>query len=170
MKKCSLNKEDIKSALLQYRTTPVIGSNWSPAQLLQSRKLRTKLPIVRSELKPKTVRGYKDHLSRRELKTKSYYDKAARYRAEFNVDDSVLFKENKQWKPATILKKVGPRSYEILNHNNNIIRRNSYHLRSSNQKLQILDEDVQEVDSHPQNAKIPYRTMKGRVTSKPVKY
>ena len=40
-------------ALLIYQSTPLPNSNYSPAELLMSRKLRTNLPILNSDLKPK---------------------------------------------------------------------------------------------------------------------
>ena len=39
-------------ALLEYRNTPLPGIGYSPAQLLFSRTLRTKLPAPESALKP----------------------------------------------------------------------------------------------------------------------
>ena len=42
-------------ALLQYRNTPVAGCDYSPAQMLFSRSLRTKLPVAAEQLIPAIV-------------------------------------------------------------------------------------------------------------------
>jgi transposase InsO family protein len=42
-------------ALLNYRTTPLKGLSFSPAQLLMSRRPRNKIPATRQLLQPKTV-------------------------------------------------------------------------------------------------------------------
>jgi hypothetical protein len=41
-----------QTALLNYRATPLVSCGMSPAELLQSRKLRTKVPIRKELLKP----------------------------------------------------------------------------------------------------------------------
>ncbi|XP_072400605.1 uncharacterized protein [Diabrotica undecimpunctata] len=38
--------EDLQLALLEYRNTPLLGSDKCPAQLLNSRRLRSKLPVL----------------------------------------------------------------------------------------------------------------------------
>lgn len=38
--------EDLNVALMEYRNTPITGLKRSPAELLYSRKLKTKLPVV----------------------------------------------------------------------------------------------------------------------------
>jgi len=49
--------DDPYLALLIYRSTPLSNFNYSPAELLMSRKLRTNLPILNHNLKP-TVSNY----------------------------------------------------------------------------------------------------------------
>ncbi|KAL0868798.1 hypothetical protein ABMA27_007164 [Loxostege sticticalis] len=52
LKKCLSDHSDPHLALLQYRNTPK-ENMYSPAQLLMSRSLRTKLPVLEQSLKPK---------------------------------------------------------------------------------------------------------------------
>lgn len=44
MKKCKDSNTDFNLALLNYRTTHVCGINYTPAQMLMSRNLRSKIP------------------------------------------------------------------------------------------------------------------------------
>ena len=46
---------DINIALLEYRNTPVTGTPYSPAQMLMSRVLKSKLPITDMQLVPTVV-------------------------------------------------------------------------------------------------------------------
>ena len=46
IKKAHEQNQDPYLALLEYRNTPVVGMKYSPAQMLVSRRLRTKIPAV----------------------------------------------------------------------------------------------------------------------------
>ena len=64
-------------ALLQYRNTPVAGCEYSPAQMLFSRSLRTKLPVAAEHLIPEVV-APRDQLCERQFQQKKYYDRSTR--------------------------------------------------------------------------------------------
>lgn len=53
LKKAEEEGASAKAALLEYRNLPISGMNVSPAELLMSRKLRTMIPITKSQLKQK---------------------------------------------------------------------------------------------------------------------
>ena len=55
LKKACQDGNDSYIALLEYRNTPISGLKESPAQLLMSRMLKSKLPTVESLLKPRVV-------------------------------------------------------------------------------------------------------------------
>lgn len=56
IKKAKSEHKDLCLYLLNYRNSPVAGLSWSPAQLLQSRELRTKINSLNKRvLKPKVV-------------------------------------------------------------------------------------------------------------------
>lgn len=45
-------EQDLDLALLDYRSTPVPGIGYSPAEMLMSRRLRTRLPVRENQLGP----------------------------------------------------------------------------------------------------------------------
>ena len=59
------NDGDISLALLEYRNTPIAGTPYSPAQILMSRTLRSKLPVSKKTLKPTVVEAHPTWLIRR---------------------------------------------------------------------------------------------------------
>ncbi|XP_044741842.1 uncharacterized protein LOC123302816 [Chrysoperla carnea] len=132
---------------------------------------RHKVSVTHEKLKPKIVTDEKKYLLDRKFKTKKYYDKRTKCRPDFNLNDNVLYKYNKEWKPAKIVKQIDKRSYAILNENNNILRRNSYHLRASGNEFNLPSDNEYQLstDDHTTN-RVPYHTMRGRETSKPLTY
>ena len=52
LRKADESKQDAFLALLEFRNTPISGMEDSPAELLMSRKLRTRLPTFKSLLEP----------------------------------------------------------------------------------------------------------------------
>lgn len=85
-------------ALINLRTTPK-KFGYSPAQLLLSRHLRTKLPIITENLKPKTVdiTSYCENLEKDQCYSKQNYDPKSKpiYLKKKCPDDL--------WYPGTIL-------------------------------------------------------------------
>ena len=75
MKKCK--EKDPFLALLEYRTTPIPGIELSPSQMLNSRRLRSKIPMATNLLiphaQPDTLKG----LQNRQKKQKYFHDKTA---------------------------------------------------------------------------------------------
>ena len=55
-KKSTLGGTDPYIALLEYRNTPITGTDFSPAQMLMSRMLRGKLPTSVNLVMPKVVK------------------------------------------------------------------------------------------------------------------
>ena len=56
LKKAHEENTDPYLALLEYRNTPVSGMKYSPAQMLMSRRLRTKIPVATSLLTPNILK------------------------------------------------------------------------------------------------------------------
>ena len=78
LKKACEDGNDPYIALLEYRNTPISGLKESPAQLLMSRMLKSKLPTVESLLKPRVVDNPQQKLQQRSDKQKMYYDRNAK--------------------------------------------------------------------------------------------
>jgi hypothetical protein len=136
-KKASENKQDLDLYLMNYRNAPVAGLQHSPSQLLNSRVMRTKLPINGQVLKPKLVsKDIQDEMKDNQRQQKTYYDRRSiKNIEEFFVGQDVLVQNicNKQWEKARIIEKLPqPRSYLLKHINGSIQRRNSIHIRKLN--------------------------------------
>ena len=131
--------------LMEYRATPFTGLNFSPAQLLFSRKIRTKLPICNENLYPKICDNAHNQLLTKQVKSKKYYDKNAKNLPVLKEGDTVRFKHNKQWVPGIVKTKLDyPRSYLVQSENEREYRRNRKHLQKSNEMFlpQSKDDDI----------------------------
>ena len=114
-------------ALLEFRNAAITGLEYSPAQILMSRRLRTKLPISSSLLKPKVVDVY-DDLCARQLQQKFYHDRSAKPLPPLKKGDKVRFKKHNKWDDGIVCGPTSePRSYVVRNAHGHI-RRNRRHL------------------------------------------
>lgn len=122
-------EENILKSLMAYRSTPTKYMNYSPAQLLQSRNLRTDIPTHIEKLKPKLCVDVDKQHENKQLKAKLYYDETARQRSSFTLKEKVLFRNNNIWQSGVIIGICDePRSYTIQSFGRNY-RRNSKHIR-----------------------------------------
>lgn len=137
-RKCEESGSDYFTGLLHYRTTSKTDGNKSPAELLMSRKLRTKIPTNTKNLKPKVVRfsEYIDNKVSKQLKTSLYYNRNCKPSQVFEEGQSILFKKNPKdiiWTKGIIMSKTNlPRSYLVKDQNNVIYRRTSQHILNCN--------------------------------------
>ena len=103
----------------------------SPSELLVNRKLRTRLPIVKSQLKPK-VENVNDKFVARQNDQKRFYDRSAHERDCFQSGEKVVYRKNNVWESAVITRvKSTPRSYTLLNEKGSYFNRNSSQLKKS---------------------------------------
>lgn len=133
-------------ALLQFRNTPR-GNLPSPAQLLMSRSLRTQLPTVTKNLKPRTVKFQEYVKSKEENRNrmKDYYDRKTKSLPGLEEGDQVYFKKmpNTPWITGTVKSKCNqPRSYIVEGSDGFIGRRNRQHILKPTQSPQTISEDV----------------------------
>ncbi|KAE9538549.1 hypothetical protein AGLY_005648 [Aphis glycines] len=90
LKKASDTNTDPYIALMQYRNT-ANRSLCSPAQLLMSRNLRTKIPVILSSLKPKLVEveNYNKQISTKNDKVMSYNNKNAKQLSHLKSQEKI---------------------------------------------------------------------------------
>ncbi|KAJ1525507.1 hypothetical protein ONE63_010315 [Megalurothrips usitatus] len=127
--KCQDDTEaNLQKCLLHYRTTPIPDLNASPSQLLMSRRLRTKLPIRSSVLKPFVVPDVHSKLCLKQKKMQQNYNKSAKRKdVSYDVGDYVYVLNvlTNVWEPGIIMQICKePRSY-IVQTTGSALRRNS---------------------------------------------
>nr|XP_039255975.1 uncharacterized protein K02A2.6-like isoform X1 [Styela clava]XP_039255976.1 uncharacterized protein K02A2.6-like isoform X1 [Styela clava] len=129
LKKAKFSNQDFFLAVLEFRNTPITGMNESPAELLMSRKLRSRIPTGNNSLQPRISADIKKSLYRRQQDQKRFYDRATLPRKAIKLNDSIRFREGKEWHPAVVVSKHdAPRSFNILTPDGRTLRRNQYHL------------------------------------------
>ena len=129
MTKCTRTGQDIQTALLHFRATPIDSNLPSPAELLFGRPIRTTLPshhLTRQSSTP-------DLLFQRQENMKHNHDlHGGRDLPPLHVGQKVrvLNPKDNTWLPAEVSKvRQEPRSYEVATPNGSILRRNRSHLR-----------------------------------------
>lgn len=128
--KKSKSEEEVLKALLAYRTTPIKNMIYTPAQLVQSRNLRNDLPMHENNMKPELCVNVEEQHINKQMKSKEFYDKSAKPRAEFEQNQSVLFRKNEKWQTGKVIEKHNtPRSYIVEQSDGGVFRRNSRHIR-----------------------------------------
>jgi transposase InsO family protein len=172
-------------ALLNYRTTP-LANGYSPAELLMSRKLRTKLPSTTAQLQAKAPD--RDRFNTYELsqrhKQKKNFDRAhvAKPLSPLSTGQEVWIPDRRQF--GSVAKQHTERSYEVQTPTG-IYRRNRVQLNKM--PLQDVRSDhvtdpltpsgehssppTQTVESQIQETVSPSNTTRsGRVVTKPARY
>ena len=96
MKKCEEDESDPFLATLEYRNTPISTEIGSPAQLLQSRRLRSVLPTTDQHLKPEVQVHTKAKLQRLQQKTKVWYDQNKKRFSKLSPGEKVRFQKNRK--------------------------------------------------------------------------
>lgn len=147
LKKSLENKTDFRELVMEYNNTPIINLKASPSQILQSRTLKSEIPITYKNLEPKVHTNIYRLLCEQKDIVKLNYDRTARKNPTFfKKGDKVVIKSNrdKVWNKAIIIEKAKePRSYWVKKENSNkIVRRNNSHIKLSFTKpeYQLLSE------------------------------
>lgn len=137
MMKSQESGEDWQLGILNFRNTPVTGEEYSPAQLLMSRKLRTRLPTIGRKLEAKLVNKKNVMVNRQKriVEYKNYYDKGTRRLLPLNENAPVRMRSGKVWVNSKVINKApGERSYWVQTENGNVLRRNRQHLLPTYQR------------------------------------
>lgn len=121
--------QEVYLALLEYSSTPTKDLSYSPSQLNQNRILFTKIPIKSSKFEPKICTNVQNQLQQKQENCKKYYDRTARARNDFVMNESVYAWVNGRWQSGRIIKVWHtPRSY-VVQTNDGEYRRNSSDIR-----------------------------------------
>ena len=155
LKKAAKSGEDPHLMLLEYRNTPIDGVKYSPAQMLNSRALRSALiPTADNMLKPQTIPEVTDQLKQRQEIQKYYFDnKGVINHKPVDPGVSVRFKNaQNEWQFGNVVNSHNsPRSYVVKNQNEKVYRRNRKHLFVTKESPPAMKEELeQEIVSQPQ--------------------
>lgn len=116
--------------LFKYRLTPQTTTARTPAEMLMGRRPKSRLDLLRPDLRAKVVR--------KQEKQKEGHDLHARER-QLKPGDNVYVKNfrsssNQQWLPGVILTQSGPVSYVVKLIDGRVFRRHQDHVRLRHDK------------------------------------
>ncbi|KAF2891268.1 hypothetical protein ILUMI_14905, partial [Ignelater luminosus] len=117
---------------MEYRNTPKEHMP-SPAQLLYSRNLRTRIPVRSEDLKPKVYR-LPEKFVRHQDTVKKYYDKRTRSLQPLREGQNIRFQKHQSghWYAGKVKGKgPQPRSYQVRDHSGNLFTRNQVMINPS---------------------------------------
>lgn len=126
---------DWQLALLNFRNTPIRDEEYSPAQLLMSRRLNTRLPMTKDSLEPVHIKtGYVRQKRTDNIeKTKSYYDHGTRPLPTLKPGEKVRMRDRDQWVNSRVLNAAREdRSYWLTTETGGTYRRNRAHIIKQN--------------------------------------
>ena len=155
LRKADESKQDGFLALLEFRNTPISGMDDSPAELLMSRKLRTRLPTFKSLLEPqaRSTSQVRHQLLSRQQGQKAFYDRGTRPPSTLHEGEPVRMRRGREWTPAVVVKQhQAPRSYIVATPDGTQIRRNRIHLQPTKEEAPPVTNQAWEAVS---NASIP---------------
>nr|XP_058971272.1 uncharacterized protein K02A2.6-like [Pocillopora verrucosa] len=113
-KRLLAGSQDPYLALLQYRATP-LANGYSPAELMMSRRLKTKVPVAPSQLSPNLVQNHalRQFEDNHKTKQKLHFDRrhSARPLVPLEKGDEVMVQDRGQ--SGIVVEKCTPRSYVI---------------------------------------------------------
>lgn len=130
IKKCSRSKQDICKGLLILRNTP-LSCGYSPAELCMGRQLDDNLPKFH---RPRPDKASRNLIQERE-KSKQTYDRKIppqMTKEAFSPGTKVAIQDQhwREWSVrGKILRKSGPRSYDIMTEDKKELRRTQTHIR-----------------------------------------
>jgi transposase InsO family protein len=163
LQKAAESGRDPYLALLEYRNAPLEGVGHSPAQLLMSRRLKTKLPASATLLKPvaQDTTDIQQRIKDRQNVQKFYYDRHTRPMAPVEPGEAVRVRRDGRWEPAIIQQQPAgaPRSHNIRVPGNRALRRTRWHLRRTREHNLLgpdgLEPDTVEVDQDTEYPALP---------------
>ena len=117
LRKSYEEKNDVREYLMHYNNTPIPGLHCSPSQILNSRIMRTELPVSSETLKPFIQKNIPELLKIKQSYTKVQHDRhRLKKESKYEAGDSIVFRtrNDSNWQKRRILNKSKePRSYLI---------------------------------------------------------
>ncbi|GBO30340.1 hypothetical protein AVEN_263325-1 [Araneus ventricosus] len=116
---------------MEYRNTPISGLNLCPAQLMFSRRLRTKLPVTNKLVNSEVFNNVKGLLIENQQIQKQFRDRSAKSLSKLNPGDNARMQnmKNKTWEPAQVISiDKDLRSYTVKSESGKIFKRNRKYL------------------------------------------
>ena len=130
VRKADESKQDAFLALSKFRNSPISEMDESTAELLMSRKLRTRLPTSKSLLQPqpRSTSLIRHDLLARQQRQKAFYDRGTRPLSKLH--EGVRMKRGRKWTPAVVIKRhQALRSNIAAIPDGTQMRRNRFHLQ-----------------------------------------
>ena len=130
--KADESKQDAFLALSEFRKSPISEMDESTAELLKSRKLRTRLPTSKSLLQPqpRSTSSIRRDLLTRQQRQKAFYDRGTRPLSKLHEGEPVRVKRRRKWTPAVVVKRhQALRSNIAAIPDETQMRRNRFHLQ-----------------------------------------
>ena len=128
LKKCD-NQE---LGLLEYLNMPLTDMDYSPTQLLMSRRTRTMLPVHHDLLIPSVPSNAYNQITESRDRQKFYFDRNTSELPNPLANDTARMKKDGMWKKVRVQEKLTlPRSYNVVDK----YGRNRKHLIKTNEQL-----------------------------------
>nr|CAI5841815.1 unnamed protein product [Callosobruchus analis] len=128
------SSKDLHSLLMENRNTSLPNVNYSPAQLLLNKVIKTKIPVSLNTLQPNIPRydEVQMKLNQKQGAQKQYYDRHAKDLPKLQVGENILFQRGQLWETARVKDIVNDRSYIITDSCGRDYHRNRIFLRKTN--------------------------------------
>lgn len=184
LKKANESNDDPYLSLLILNTAPD-ENGISPASLLYKRHLRTNLPTIKESFNENSKQFLRKYTSDIRESEQLHYDARSRKLQPLEEEMTVRINsknDSPRWKRKgkIIAKRTEPRSYDVLNENGNIIRRNRIDLIPTKEKFEPEEEryddllenetEIEPITSEGTLIDQPYATRSGRTVRKPDRY
>ena len=141
LKKAQQTNTDPHLALLPLRNTPVTGMEFSPAQMLMGRVLRSTLPTSSTILQPAVPKDVHSTLQSLQTRQQQYYNRGAKRLPELHPGSTVRIETLQGWRQAVVTtQRDEPRSYDIVTSSGQHYRRNRRHLMRTTHSTQMNSE------------------------------
>ena len=138
-------------SLLEYRNSPVAGLPYSPAQILMSKRLRSKIPCALNLLEPCIV-NVTNSLNASQSRQQYYYNRGTKALPLLTEGEKVYCRQRNHTNSTIVVRKhANPRSYVVRNRHG-LIRRNRKHLFRAPQTADFSNlNDCDRIDSNEGN-------------------